>query len=135
MNERVTSNYKKPILLYDGFCNLCGWTVRWVRRVDKKNKIQLIPLQDYSKISPTQFPFNTVVFIDIKGTNYFKSDATLRILKILGGGWLIPWFLIIIFPPFVRDWVYGIIARNRYKWFGKSAVCHYPDSTLKEFGQ
>ena len=126
MKERITNIYKNPFLLYDGYCNLCGWTVRWVRRFDKKGKIGLVPLQDYSDNS-TQIPIDTVIFIDSTGRNYLKSDATLKILKTLGGGWLTLWFLIYIIPRFLRNWVYDLIAKNRYKWFGKSTVCHYPE--------
>lgn len=61
---------------------------------------------------------------------YLRSTAALRIAKHLSGLWPLLYVLIII-PAGVRDGFYNLIARNRYKWFGKQEQCMIPDIELK----
>ena len=64
-------------------------------------------------------------------TLYKKSSAALRIAKQLNGLWPVMYGFIII-PPFIRDFVYDFIAKNRYKWFGKSDTCRLPAAHERE---
>ncbi len=73
---------------------------------------------------------NTVIFIT-KGKIYTQSSAALRICKHLDGGWKLFYGLMIIPKPF-RDFFYNIIARNRYKWFGKKDQCMVPEEGWRE---
>lgn len=66
-----------------------------------------------------------------KDTLKTKSTAALTIAKHLSGLWPILYVFIIV-PKFLRDWVYDIIARNRYKWFGKKDQCMIPSPELKD---
>jgi predicted DCC family thiol-disulfide oxidoreductase YuxK len=116
-----------PILLFDGVCNLCNRLVIFIIRRDKKNRIRFAPLQSpvgksfLEKHNITGEDINSIVYIE--GDNYLlKSSAILHLLKILGGGWNLIYGLIII-PKFFRDFLYDIIARNRYWFFGKSDSC------------
>jgi predicted DCC family thiol-disulfide oxidoreductase YuxK len=62
---------------------------------------------------------------------YTRSSGALRVFKHLGSGWKLLYAFIII-PKFIRDAVYNIIARNRYKWFGKKDACWVPTQELKK---
>jgi predicted DCC family thiol-disulfide oxidoreductase YuxK len=72
---------------------------------------------------------DSVIYI-YKDKAFIKSTAALQIAKKLGGGWPLLYGLIII-PRFIRDWVYGFIAKNRYRWFGKKDSCMIPSPELK----
>jgi predicted DCC family thiol-disulfide oxidoreductase YuxK len=62
---------------------------------------------------------------------YFKSTAALRIARKLSGAWPILYIFMLIPSP-VRDWVYNIIAKNRYRWFGRMETCWMPKPEWKE---
>jgi predicted DCC family thiol-disulfide oxidoreductase YuxK len=61
---------------------------------------------------------------------YFRSTAVLKILKQVGRGWQF-FYVFMLVPKPIRDWVYDFVARNRYKWFGKRDVCMIPDEKMK----
>jgi predicted DCC family thiol-disulfide oxidoreductase YuxK len=122
----------KPMLIYDGYCNLCSWLVRFTQRFDKKERIALQPSQNFEgkfDVSiPNQVFTNSVVFISPQGKVYVKSRAALRVLKTLGGVWSVSWVLFLLIPNPIRDFLYNFISKNRYKWFGKRQTCYYPVS-------
>jgi predicted DCC family thiol-disulfide oxidoreductase YuxK len=125
-----------PLALFDGICNFCNYWVKFAVKKDKRGKLRYTPLQgETAKKILTQFGLNisnlnTVVFID-NGKVYTQSSAALRICKHLDGGWKLFYGLIII-PKLIRDFFYNIIARNRYKWFGKKENCMVPPPGWKE---
>ena len=59
-----------------------------------------------------------------------RSDAVISVLRLIGGSWTIAAALLRIIPRSIRDWGYGIIARNRYRIFGKSESCPLPDEEI-----
>jgi len=61
---------------------------------------------------------------------YSRSTAALRTARLLGGLWKL-FYAFIIVPPFIRNAVYDLIAKNRYKWFGKKESCMVPTHELK----
>ena len=125
-----------PIILFDGVCNFCNYWVTFAIKRDRKNKLKFTPLQgETAKQLLPQFHINpsslsSVIFID-NGKAYTQSSAAIQICKHLDGGWKLFYALIII-PKFMRDGLYNIIARNRYKWFGKKESCMIPTPELKE---
>ena len=125
-----------PIILFDGVCNFCNYWVTFAIKRDRKNKLKFTPLQgETAKQLLPQFHINpsslsSVIFID-NGKAYTQSSAAIQICKHLDGGWKLFYALIII-PKFMRDGLYNIIARNRYKWFGKKESCLIPTAELKE---
>lgn len=124
------TEFIKPTLIYDGFCNLCSWLVRFTLRHDKKGRISLLPLQDvhdspFAKLLG-DLPLQTVAFVSTQGKVSVKSRAVLSVLKLLGGGWIVFWLVILVIPNPIRDFFYDFISRNRYKWFGKRQTCYYP---------
>jgi len=76
-----------------------------------------------------QTDFDTFVLLE-KGKIYTKSTAALKLMKRLNGLWPMLYGFIII-PAFIRDAVYSLIARNRYKWFGKKDSCMIPDPKVR----
>ena len=73
---------------------------------------------------------STMVLVD-NDRYYIKSDAALRIFKNLSGLWSLLYIFIVVPRP-IRDFVYDIVAKNRYKWFGKLDQCMLPTPELKK---
>lgn len=120
----------KNIVLFDGFCNLCSWSVNFIIKRDNKDIFRFASLQSETGkqiLSEFKLPVDfekSVVLIE-NNSVYFNSEAALRISKNLRHLWPLIYVLIII-PRFLRNFVYILIARNRFKWFGKRDTCHIP---------
>ncbi|HET6993521.1 MAG TPA: thiol-disulfide oxidoreductase DCC family protein [Chitinophagaceae bacterium] len=126
----------KPVILFDGVCNLCNRAVQFIIKRDKKKQFLFASLQGKTgtellrRFDLPADQFNSFVLIE-KGKAYTRSTATLRVAKKLSGGWSFLYGLIIV-PPFLRDPVYNLIAKRRYQWFGKRDECMIPTPELKE---
>ena len=123
----------QKVVLFDGVCNLCNSSVQWLIRHDKNQIFRFASLQsDYAaehlKNSEYQF-IDSIILLD-NNRIYSKSSAVLRILKRLRLPYNLLWVFIIV-PPFVRNFVYDVVARNRYNWFGKRETCMMPSDELK----
>ncbi len=124
------------IILFDGVCNLCNFTVNFIIDHDSNAKFKFAALQsDVGKnlLSQHQMPIlelNSVILIQ-DGKVYQKSTAALEIAKQLDGFWshlyIFKWI-----PVSIRDWVYDRIAQNRYKLFGKKETCRIPTKELQQ---
>lgn len=118
------------IILYDGYCMLCSRTMKFILKRDKKKKFRFLPLQtqdlnpDIPEINNKK---NDTVVLVTNGTPYFKSEAVYRILKEIGGFWK-SLLIFRILPLKFTDWVYDIIAANRFRVFGRSDTCFRPDN-------
>jgi len=116
----------KILVQFDGICNLCSRTVRFILKADRKKKFMFQPLQ-YSGKSQD---FETIIVTDNESTSeYF--DAILKIGKELGGIYR----AVAIFKLLPRKWRYSLylwIARNRFRWFGKRNSCYLPSEEEKE---
>lgn len=126
----------KPILLFDGVCNLCNGAVQTIINLDKTAHFRLASLQSETGQTllkkfdlPTE-ELGTVVLID-KEKAYVRSDVPLEVFHQLGGGWQLL-YVFKILPRFFRDAVYNWIARNRYRWFGKQVACMIPTPEVKQ---
>jgi predicted DCC family thiol-disulfide oxidoreductase YuxK len=124
-----------PVILFDGVCNLCNASVQYVIKHDKKRLFRFASLQSSfgeKVLTEHNLPhntFNSFILID-SNKIYTRSTAALIVAKKLSG--LIKLlYIFIIVPEFIRDIVYDIIARNRYKWFGKKEACWLPTPELK----
>jgi len=112
-----------PVVLFDGVCNLCNGAVQFIIKRDKKKQFRFASMQGkagHELLQKFDLPANDfnsfILFEDNKV--YTRSTAALRIAKYMGGGWKLLYGLMII-PRFIRNAVYNVIAKNRYKWFGK----------------
>lgn len=123
------------VVLFDGVCNLCNGIVKFLIARDKKAifkyaSLQSVAGQQLLKIYKLPLHnFGTFIFID-NDKAYQKSTAALRVVKKLGGLWKI-FYVLIVLPAFFRDWLYSIVANNRYRLFGKKQDCMVPTSELK----
>lgn len=124
------------LIIFDGICNLCNGTVQFIIKRDRDKKFSFTTCQSgigqnilkhYDFRTTDQ---STVVYVK-KGVPCFKSKAVLEILRDLGCGWNLLYVLIVI-PPFIRDFVYDIIAKSRYRVFGKRESCMVPTSELTD---
>ena len=124
----------KQIILFDGVCNLCNGSVNFVIDRDKSDTFRFAALQsdegihELTLLNGDPSKMNSIILIK-DGKVYDKSTAALLIAGELNGLWpLMKVFM--IFPRFIRDSVYDIIAKNRYKWFGRTDVCRVPSPEL-----
>ena len=115
------------IILFDGLCNLCNGSVQFIIKRDKLGVFKFVSLQ--SEIGQTllrQFCFSnketdSIVYIK-EDKCFIQSSAVLNILKDLGGIWRL-WFMFMVIPKFLRDFIYIVIAKTRYRIFGKRKDC------------
>jgi predicted DCC family thiol-disulfide oxidoreductase YuxK len=124
-----------PIVLFDGVCNFCNRWVNFIIRHDTKKKFRFAALQsDIGKKLLKQYdiPEKTESVVLIYNQQaHIKSTAGLHILYHIGGLYALP-FALVIFPAYIRDFYYDVIARNRYKWWGKMDQCMIPTQDVKE---
>jgi predicted DCC family thiol-disulfide oxidoreductase YuxK len=127
---------KDHLVIFDGVCNLCNGTVQFIIKRDRKRKFLFTTYQSsigQDILKQQGFPAtdqSTVVYVK-NGVPCFKSKAVLEIWRDLGCCWNLL-FILIVIPPFIRDFVYDIIAKNRYKLFGKREFCMVPTSELMD---
>lgn len=125
----------EKIILFDGVCNLCNSSVNFIIDHDRDNLFKFASLQSdagqklLKKFELNTNEFNSIIFVD-NGKYFNESSAVLRIVKNFPGLWKALYAFIIV-PPFIRDFIYNIIADNRYKWFGKKESCRIPTPDLK----
>lgn len=125
----------QTVILFDGVCNLCNGAVQFIIKRDPHGKFRFAPLQSaagQALLKQHRLPaehFNSIIVIE--GDRYYtRSSAALRIARRLNGLWPICYAAIVI-PPFLRNPVYDWIARNRYRWFGRTESCMMPTPELK----
>lgn len=117
------ADIKEPLILYDGFCVLCNRATGYIIRQDIEVRIKLLPLNKASELLlPTDLNAHkdSVVLI-LNGRIYVCSEAVIRAWMLTGDAKVKS--LLLLIPKFMRDGIYNLIARNRYKWFGSYEVC------------
>lgn len=125
----------KKIILFDGVCNLCNGTVQFVIKRDKKDLFRYAALQSEAGkqlIAQRHIDTNgldSIILIEPGVAYYTKSDAALEIAQGLGGFWKLTAVFTWI-PTSIRNAIYDLIAKNRYKWFGKKESCMVPTPEL-----
>lgn len=135
--ELKALSQKHPIVFYDGVCILCNHFIQFVHKNDKSNVFRFATLQDEAgrlikeqvNLQTNETDETVILMYQSKVLTY--SDVSIEVFKRLG--W--PFKALAIFsivPKTIRDAVYLLVARNRYKWFGKTEQCMIPAGTLKE---
>lgn len=123
------------IILFDGECNLCDFSVQFIIKRDKHALYQFASKQSNAGqeiLRKHRIPADLDSFILIEGhRSFYKSSAALRVCKNLNGGWKLIYGLLIIPKP-IRDICYDIVAKNRYKWFGKKDSCMLPSPDISK---
>lgn len=132
MNGKDTGH---PLIIFDGVCNYCCGMVDFIIKRDPRGVFRFAPFQseaarrvlgayNYPADSPDSF-----VLIE-EGKLYTKSEAGLRVQRLLGGFHKLLYALILVPAP-IRDAVYDYIARNRYKWYGRKEECMVPAPEIR----
>lgn len=124
------------IILFDGVCNLCNGAVQYVIKRDAKGIFKFASLQSEAGralLVKSGLPENHLKsFVYIHGNRFYtQSTAALKVAKQLKGPVRLLYGCIMI-PKFIRDFVYDLIARNRYRLFGRKDACMIPTPELKE---
>jgi predicted DCC family thiol-disulfide oxidoreductase YuxK len=125
-----------PIVLFDGVCNFCNASVNFILDHDVRKRFRFAALQSpagqevLKRFGLRTDDFDTAVIVE-HGHAYTRSSAALRIARGLGGWWSLLAVLFAI-PPFLRDGAYNLLARNRYRWFGKAESCRVPTPAMRE---
>ncbi|KAK6124923.1 hypothetical protein DH2020_041334 [Rehmannia glutinosa] len=118
----------RPIMLFDGVCNLCNGGVKFVRDNDRQRNIRFEALQSEAgkkllqRSGRAPDDISSVVLVE-KDRSYIKSEAVLKIMEYIDLPFPHLAFFLQIVPLFVRDFVYENIADNRYNFFGRSDSC------------
>lgn len=126
-----------PIILYDGVCGLCNRFVQFVLKRDHRDHFRFAALQStFARTILQRHGLNP----DLLDTVYLVVDygqssehllsrnaAATAVLEELGGLWRFWATLLDLLPKSFRDWRYNLVARNRYRIFGKRESCPLPD--------
>ncbi|TNE61184.1 MAG: DUF393 domain-containing protein [Alphaproteobacteria bacterium] len=122
-------------MLYDGVCNLCNGMVRFIIRRDRHALFRFAAVQsDYAAAVLARFGKvwqDDTFYLLLDGRLHDRSSAALRIMARLR----FPWPMMAVFllvPKPLRDWVYNLVARNRYRLFGRTDACQIPDKSVLE---
>ncbi|MBM3198872.1 MAG: DUF393 domain-containing protein [Chlamydiae bacterium] len=121
------------VLFFDGVCGLCNWFINFLLRHDTRRVLSFSPLQgEFIKTSPASYLCHQEsVILLIEGRILQKSSAILESVALLGGRWrgarLFLWI-----PVCIRDALYDLVARHRYKLFGKKETCRVPTKQEQE---
>jgi predicted DCC family thiol-disulfide oxidoreductase YuxK len=132
----VVDDIDRPVLLFDGVCNLCHAGIRTIVRLDAEGKILFAPLQSevgrelLARRGPGTDYFDSMVLVD-GDRNYTKSAAVLRVCRYLDGPFPLLYPLVYL-PERLRDVVYDVVADHRYRVFGKKDACPVPDERVRE---
>ena len=129
--------HHRPIILFDGICNLCNSAIQWVIARDKEGRFDFATLQSdaarrelegvMGRDEIVALP-DSIVLVDSDGV-HTRSAAALRIARALGFPWVLLGVAVVVPRP-IRDAVYDWIARNRYRWFGRRDTCMTPTPDL-----
>jgi predicted DCC family thiol-disulfide oxidoreductase YuxK len=123
------------VVAFDGDCLLCSRSIRFLAEHDPQRRLRFVKLQSPRGQNMEERAgtgtLNTAL-VEADGVVLSRSDAVLRVMRELGGGWRILSALGRCIPRPLRDWAYDFIAARRHKWFGKGDACAMPSDALRE---
>ena len=126
---------RHDVIVFDGLCNLCARSVKFILDHEAGPVLRFTSLQSPAGtrlLLELGFdPTDAKTFVLIAdGSAYAKSDAAIRVARYLSGAWKLISAIKIIPRP-VRDWLYDVVAQNRYRWFGRLEACMSPSPDLR----
>ncbi|MBI2336110.1 MAG: DUF393 domain-containing protein [Deltaproteobacteria bacterium] len=139
MHIEVPNYFKdihRPIVFFDGVCNLCNFWVQFIIKRDPHKKFYFASLQSKAgqaileALGLPDSELNTMIFLE-KDQCYLKSSAGLHIARTMGG-WLRLGYIFIFIPEGIRNIFYRLISKYRYRYFGKKETCMTPTSDLQD---
>ncbi|HKG14917.1 MAG TPA: DCC1-like thiol-disulfide oxidoreductase family protein [Pyrinomonadaceae bacterium] len=134
----VETSGAAPVLLYDGVCGFCNKTVQMILDHDRRGTLRFAALQsDYGRAVVGRHRelegVDSVVFVERAAGGervYVRSEAALKVASYLGGPWKV-FLCAYVVPRPLRDYLYDLFARNRYRVFGKSEQCMLPPAEAR----
>jgi predicted DCC family thiol-disulfide oxidoreductase YuxK len=120
----------RPIIVFDGYCALCSGWVSFILRHDRHATYRLLPAQSpighalYVHYGLDPQDYETYILLQ-NGVACFKSEATIAMTQGLGFPWSLAGALRVA-PRSWRDRLYALVARNRFRIFGRRASCYRP---------
>ncbi len=126
----------QQIILFDGVCNLCNGSVVFILQRERKTVFRFASIQSEAGkelLTLCRLPsdYTEAVILIHNGKTYLGSAAALKIGQTLKFPWPLLATMGFMVPIFIRDAVYDQIARHRYQWFGKRAICMVPTKELE----
>jgi predicted DCC family thiol-disulfide oxidoreductase YuxK len=126
---------QRRIVVFDGLCNLCSGGARWLQHHQGEPPSQLLPMQsDLGRALLAHYgydPDDPLTFLVLDEDRCLtQSDAWIHLVAAAGGGWRLAQAARII-PRALRDSVYRLIARNRYRWFGRRRTCYLAQPSVE----
>ncbi len=125
----------RRIVFFDGYCGICNAFVDWLMRIDKTGELKFASLQGetatktfataLAKAEQAPLTKTTTVIYLSNGEKYYQSSAVLRILMDIGGVWKLAGIFYLV-PKCIRDFIYRIIANNRYRFIKPRKTCRVP---------
>ena len=115
----------RALFVFDGVCVLCSGGASWIMRHDKKGLVNFTPAQEalgQALYSHYGVAMDESYLLLANGRAWTASRGYLVLCRTLGGWWHMLRICALI-PERLRDWIYAHIARNRYRWFGKTGFC------------
>ena len=132
----MVNNIPSRLVLFDGVCNLCNGAVQFIIARDPYARFSFAALQSeggqgvLKAYGLATDALESFVYIEEQKA-YRRSSAALRVLRDLGGFWKL-FYVFIIIPRPVRDFVYDLVAKSRYSIFGKRDSCMVPSPDLRK---
>jgi predicted DCC family thiol-disulfide oxidoreductase YuxK len=126
----------KGMVIFDGYCNFCSRSVLFIIRRDKKRYFKFAASQTrkgeeiLDRYRLGELARHSMVLIE-QGKVYHKSTAAMRITRHLTGVWWVLYVFMII-PRKLRDFIYDLMARNRYRVFGMRDRCFIPGPEIRD---
>jgi predicted DCC family thiol-disulfide oxidoreductase YuxK len=126
----------RPIIIFDGHCVLCSGWANFVLQHDRSGKYRLLAAQSplgralyiHLGLDPDEYQTNILL---ADGIAWLKSEGSIRMAEGLG----FPWSMATAFrimPHSVRDWLYGLVARHRFRLFGRRQSCYLPTLRFRD---
>lgn len=118
------------VVVFDGICNVCSGWMRFLQRHRIQPPFKLIPMQSQEgKLLLRDYgidPADPTTFLVLdQGRQFTQSDGAIHIIAALGGLWSL-FEAARLIPKTWRDFLYRLLARNRYRWFGRRSTCYLP---------
>ncbi|MFN0177590.1 MAG: thiol-disulfide oxidoreductase DCC family protein [Gemmatimonadales bacterium] len=133
---KPVSSEARPTLFYDGLCALCNGSVRFLLKFDRNGSLQFAPLtgptaQSLLASHPDLASIDSLVVVAGSAV-LVRSAAVLWLLRYLGGGWTGVAWVGHRLPAAFRDRLYDVIARWRYRAFGRYESCPLPPASVRD---
>ena len=123
------------VVIFDGVCNLCAHSVKFILNHEAEPKLRFVAMQSPAGARMMRefgfSPEDAKTFVLVAdGRPHVKSDAAVRVARYLRGAWKLLG-VVRVLPRPIRDWAYDVVARNRYRWFGRAESCMVPTAEIR----